>query len=88
MISLKLRQAGERANHKRVHRQYVAESLQIRDDDARRSRWLTASRCDADDAERKAGRRGSATLAEDHKLNRLSIRNSNRAIITSERWTG
>jgi hypothetical protein len=45
MISLKLRQAGERANHKRVHRQYVAESLQIRDDDARRSRWLTASRC-------------------------------------------
>ena len=30
MIHLKLRQAGERANHKRVHRLYVAERLQIR----------------------------------------------------------
>ena len=30
MIHLKLRQAGERANKKRVHRLYVAERLQIR----------------------------------------------------------
>jgi transposase InsO family protein len=30
MIHLKLRQAGERVNHKRVHRLYVAERLQIR----------------------------------------------------------
>jgi transposase InsO family protein len=30
MIHLKLRQAGEQANHKRVHRLYVAERLQIR----------------------------------------------------------
>ena len=30
MIHLKLRQAGEPANHKRVHRLYVAERLQIR----------------------------------------------------------
>ena len=30
MIQLKLRQAGEAANHKRVHRLYVAERLQIR----------------------------------------------------------
>jgi hypothetical protein len=29
MIHLKLRQAGEPANHKRVHRLYVAERLQI-----------------------------------------------------------
>src|SRR4030095_16117860 len=30
MIRLKLRQEGDRANHKRVHRLYVAERLQIR----------------------------------------------------------
>jgi transposase InsO family protein len=30
MIQLKLRQEGERANHKRVHRLYVAERLQVR----------------------------------------------------------
>jgi putative transposase len=30
MIHLKLRQAGECVNHKRVHRLYVAERLQIR----------------------------------------------------------
>src|SRR5690349_11166787 len=30
MIYLKLRQAGERVNHKRVHRLYVAERLQVR----------------------------------------------------------
>jgi len=30
LIHLKLRQAGERVNHKRVHRLYVAERLQIR----------------------------------------------------------
>ena len=30
MIHLKLRQAGERVNHKRVHRLYVGERLQIR----------------------------------------------------------
>ena len=30
MIHLKLRQAGERVNHKRVHRLYVEERLQIR----------------------------------------------------------
>src|SRR5688500_3068183 len=30
MIHLKLRQTGERANHKRVRRLYVAERLQIR----------------------------------------------------------
>ena len=30
LIHLKLRQAGDRVNHKRVHRLYVAERLQIR----------------------------------------------------------
>ena len=30
LIHLKLRQAGDRVNHKRVHRLYVAEGLQIR----------------------------------------------------------
>jgi putative transposase len=30
MIELKLRQEGERANHKRIHRLYVAERLQVR----------------------------------------------------------
>jgi hypothetical protein len=30
MIHVKLRQAGERVNHKHVHRLYVAERLQIR----------------------------------------------------------
>lgn len=30
LIYLKLRQAGERVNHKRVHRLYVAERLQVR----------------------------------------------------------
>ena len=43
MIHLKLRQAGERANHKRVHRLYVAEGCRSAAGAARRCRSPTGS---------------------------------------------
>jgi hypothetical protein len=65
MISLKLRQAGERANHKRVHRQYVAESLQIRR--RRRKKVPVADRQPllTPTTPNESWSAGSATLAED-----------------------
>jgi putative transposase len=65
MISLKLPQAGERANHKRVHRQYVAESLQIRR--RRRKKVPVADRQPllTPTTPNESWPAGSATLAED-----------------------
>jgi hypothetical protein len=43
MIHLKLRQAGDIINYKRVERLYGLEKLQIGADGARRSRWPIGS---------------------------------------------